>query len=523
MAGLALESSGDLDKAGVAVANRFAALHEMLYMRGGIRPVNAAIDELCKLLFLELAARAAGDLQVVGFGTLADVLDPSRIRSAGEVSGLKAAFTAAIALEPLKARLPDGSAQTVWPVDEPFRLSTADVAAAGLEVISDALRESSVHGAQDTLGIAFDMFLRGKYEHAGGLGTYLTPHPVTSAMARIALELTDLLAAPIKGPVFGDPCCGTGRFLVSVYEELGMRISTPDLHGRLRTFARDGIFGADQSTSSVAMARLNLLAFGVQRPYVFAVQDSITDPTLDRLRGSLRLVLTNPPFGDRKYDSAEGIRRTTSILPGIRANGTIDPALAFVARCLDLLDDGGVCGIVLPDGIVDGPVLRRMLLAHPTLTPAEVSVEANVSLPTATFSLGGTTAKTSALFLRRGPSSRSHVFLARADHVGYVKQGGGVVHDPEGNDLPAIADLAEKHIPAPVTEATSVPSETPGRSGEAVGSGLARRSETRSHRGRRKGRTPRKWRCSSGNADSASGTKKACPQPRRAVRVGSSR
>jgi len=71
----------------------------------------------------------------------------------------------------------------------------------------------------DPLGTAFDVFLSGKYEHAGGLGTHLTPTTVAMAMARIGLAM--LGPTPwTGGTVAADPCCGTGRFLVAIIETL---------------------------------------------------------------------------------------------------------------------------------------------------------------------------------------------------------------------------------------------------------------------------------------------------------------
>jgi hypothetical protein len=54
--------------------------------------------------------------------------------------------------------------------------------------------------------------------------------------------------------------------------------------------------------------------------------------------------------------------------------------------------------------------------------------------------LAGTVARTSALVIRKQAASRSHVFLARAEHVGYLKQGTLAVPDPAGDDLTAIAE-----------------------------------------------------------------------------------
>ena len=91
---------------------------------------------------------------------------------------------------------------------------------------------------------------------------------------------------------------------------------------------------------------------------------------------------------------------------------------------------------------MDGPVLRRALLGAGDSRPREATIEANISLPTATFSLAGTVARTSAVVIRKDRKSRTSVFIARADHVGYLKQGGVSIPDPAGDDLPSIVASA---------------------------------------------------------------------------------
>lgn len=415
------------------VAAKLAELHQLLYGRGGIRPSNAAIEELTKLVLLQVI-RARDPDWVVDGRRISEVLDPASVRSSG-IEPVKRAFVEAIRRQDIAGRLPDGSDQPIWPLDEPLRIEGPDVLAAALEVASEAVPETASEYALDLVGTAFDVLLRGRYDHAGGLATYLTPHAVAELAARISFEDLDFPRAA-TGPLVGDPCCGTGRFLLAALTQ-----ARTLLQGRFdpHTFA----FGADQSPSSVAKARVNLLLHGVDRPMVFAVADSVTSPAIDRLRGTLPLILTNPPFGDGKYDCPEGVRRTLEGLDGLaRSRTRIDPALAFLSRCLELLSPGGRLAIVLPDGLVDGPVVRGLMRDDQfRLLPREVSVEGRVSLPTATFALAGTVARTSIVFLRRGAPRHGRVFLARADHVGYLKQAGGAAADPNGDDLPLITEF----------------------------------------------------------------------------------
>jgi type I restriction enzyme M protein len=411
-------------------------LHELIYRRGGISPVNAAIEELSKLLLLEVKLLDDPEYEVPGLGALSRILDPQRIAAGRDVTSLKRAFTHVASLTEYAGRLPDGGSQSMWPEDEPLRISRPDVIAEAVSMLRRQLRAADASGHFDLIGTAFDVFLRGRYDHAGGLGTHLTPHTLATNLARLCLAELDLLSEKPVVPVCGDPCCGTGRFLVAVLQELASRREEPNY----ARFVEQGLFGVDQSASSVAKARINLLLLNVRRPNVFTVEDSITDGCVDRLRGRLRLILTNPPFGDGKYDSRIGIQRTVSKLPRLLGKGRIDPALAFVVRCLELLADGGRLGIILPDGLVDGPILRDALLGAETVRLRDVSVEANISLPTATFALAGTVAKTSALVLRKQGRRPGSVFLGRVEHVGYLKQGTVSAPDPHGDELPVVCE-----------------------------------------------------------------------------------
>lgn len=412
------------------LAGRLGDLHQMLYSRGGIRPSNAAVEELTKLLLMRIAAHRHPHLEVGGLA-LADLLRPAVVRRLDTPQLIKDAFALVNALPDLGGRVPGAGVQTVWPVDEPLRITRCDVLAEALEILGSI--PLGGEGAVDVVGTAFDVFLRGRFEHAGGLGTYLTPDSVVRMMTKIGFELIDPFAADPEGPLMGDPCCGSGRFLVGMLEEARVRNAAIPVD-----LLADSVVGADQSASAVAMARVNMLAYGLSHPEVFTVEDSIVDNAIDWLRGRMRLILTNPPFGDGKYDSHEGIRRTSAAFAGIGSKERIDPSLAFVARCIELLAPQGVAGIILPDGVADGASMRQLLLDDRRLL-TEVEIEGVISLPSATFAPAGTTAKTSVVFIRKGTRPSRRVFMARAEHVGHVMKKGSAAQDPDGDDLPGIA------------------------------------------------------------------------------------
>jgi hypothetical protein len=422
--------AGSWGTAEIALARRFDELHQLIYRRGGLRSSNGAVEELAKLLLVRLWS----------------------LRTGCTVDDHRAAFAAALGDPSLQSRDPAGCTHPIWPLDEPFRLSAGDVLAAADGIVDEILAAS---GVIDALGTAFDALLAGRYDHTGGLGTYLTPSAVARMMASVALPLVTTGVDGMTGPGFGDPYCGTGRFLVAMLSAL--RESDSPV---ARKMLQCGPFGADVSASSVAKANINLLLYGVHHPLVWTVDDSVTDSTVDELSGRVPLILTNPPFGEGKYDSPDGVAFAGTVLPRLAGRSRIDPSVACLSRAVRLLAPGGVLGIVLPDGILaSAPVADLLWGSSPTI---DVTLLASVSLPTVTFALSGTVAKTSAVFLRRGPAPPRHrVALARVEHVGYIRQAGRATADPAGDELPRAAALVTDGLASPSADGLVVACESP--------------------------------------------------------------
>ncbi len=119
--------------------------------------------------------------------------------------------------------------------------------------------------------------------------------------------------------------------------------------------------------------------------------------------------------------------------------GSIDPAVLFIDRCLQLLKPGGRLMIVLPDGILCNSgdrYVREYIMGKKDEQSGEfvggkAIVKAVVSLPADTFKLSGTGAKTSILYLQKRPADpesperfmpepQGDVFMAVAETLGYL-------------------------------------------------------------------------------------------------------
>jgi type I restriction enzyme M protein len=118
---------------------------------------------------------------------------------------------------------------------------------------------------------------------------------------------------------------------------------------------------------------------------------------------------------------------------------TIDPAVLFIDRCLQLLRPGGRLLIVLPDGVLCNSgdrYVREYIMGRKDektgqFVGGKAIVKAVLSLPADTFKLSGTGAKTSVLYLQKRHASPEHpeqflpepqgdVFMAVAETLGYV-------------------------------------------------------------------------------------------------------
>lgn len=310
-------------------------------------------------------------------------------------------------------------------------------------VLEAVRRVATLTSATDSLGLAFNTLLRGKFESGEGLGTFLTPEEVVDPMVRMLLgvvrpEVLGQISSG-KNPLhFGDICGGTGRFVYSLYRLLnkhGLRPS--DLGALARLF--------DQSSLAVEFGRLNFL-FEDLYPRFECVGDSLTAQSVSKLRDSFALLATNPPFGIGKYrwtqDLASALSSQFLGSIGLRhARDLADPSELFLFRNMDLLAPGGALAIVLPDGVIQSRGFLKAIRSYENIRETNVSIVALVSLPVATFSLGGTVAKTSFLILRKSSTPEDlPLYVALAKHVGFVKRGNRRFPDPRGNELVSIAN-----------------------------------------------------------------------------------
>ena len=351
--------------------------------------------------------------------------------------------------------------------------------------------------AADVLGRVFDVFLRANFESKGGLGIYLTPAPVKQAMLGIAFhdileESPEILTAREADgkPTFrfADPACGSYGFGSVAMGYLERALA--DIRGKetSQDVRRDKLFqdmlehsfvGADSAPMMVTLARVNMALLGAPKARIFYTTNSLTTDQLKPC--SFDLICTNPPFGTPKFKKTQAEAKkayekdmarileyfrsdltpkdgrgggftysptTRGLALGGKANksgiwkeasATIDPAILFIDRCLQLLKPGGRLLIILPDGVLcnssDRYVREYIMGLKDERTGhfhgGKAIVKAVISLPADAFKLSGTGAKTSVLYLQKRKTRpdnagrfldepQTDVFMAVADTLGYV-------------------------------------------------------------------------------------------------------
>lgn len=359
------------------------------------------------------------------------------------------------------------------------------------------------HVAADVLGRVFDVFLRANFESKGGMGVYLTPAPVKQCMLQMAMhdileESPEILNTKDSDnkPIFRfcDPTCGSygfGSIALGHVERALMDVlgaETADdvrRHEHFQAMLEHSFTGADAAPLMVKLARVNMAMLGAPKANIFKTDNSLTTSQLQA--GSFDLICTNPPFGKSKSSITEILEQYITDLheapkgkgliykPTVSgralggkpdskerwklASNGLDMAVLFIDRCLELLKPGGRLLMVLPDGILCNSgdrYVREYIMGKKDETTGKFSggkaiIKAVVSLPSDTFALSGTGAKTSILYLQKRAAhhedentfanqEQGDVFMAVADTLGYiVKKNVEDYSTGVPNDLAAIA------------------------------------------------------------------------------------
>ena len=301
----------------------------------------------------------------------------------------------------------------------------------------------------DVKGVAFEEFLSSTYR-GGGLGQYFTPREIVSFM----VDLVD----PAIGERVIDPSCGSGGFLIRVYDVMSEKIRSSDFPAkekdrRLTQLANENLVGIDWEQRAARTCKMNMILHGDGHAGVYQANaldvEELTNKVVERQRfyphapaieeGTFDIVLTNPPFGARDdiprilagYEIARGRSQKREVL--------------LLERQIRLLEPGGRLAVVIPEGILSNKGsdrhIREFILR-------ECIVKAVIRLPQDAFKMSEGAACTSILYaVKKNPDDpnareQGDIFFARAEYAGITPSGKPI---PD-NDLLAIREHYRRFV-----------------------------------------------------------------------------
>jgi len=298
----------------------------------------------------------------------------------------------------------------------------------------------------DVKGIAFEEFLSATYR-GGGLGQYFTPREVVNFMVD--------LVSPRIGDKTIDPSCGSGGFLIRVYDTVREMIATSDLSDkekkiRERELANTSLVGIDWEPRAARTCKMNMIIHGDGHAGVYqgnALDLSEIETKVkhrqkfypnapDIEEGAFDIVLTNPPFGAK--DDQPNILRHSSL-----GRKSQKREVLLIERCIRLLRPGGRMAIVIPEGILSNKLDHRIR----EYIRVECAIRAVIRLPQDAFKMSEGAACTTILYVvKKDPSDHTteqgDIFFARAEYVGISPSGSPI----DQNDLPAIREQFQRFM-----------------------------------------------------------------------------
>ncbi|PJK13483.1 DNA methyltransferase [Lysobacteraceae bacterium NML120232] len=235
---------------------------------------------------------------------------------------------------------------------------------------------------QDIQGDVYEMLLS-EIATAGKNGQFRTPRHIIKLMA----ELTQ----PQLGHRIADPACGTGGFLLGVYQyivtQLAIKAGAQDLQAdedgfvrtsvaaslteKAQTILQQSLHGYDIDATMVRLGLMNLMMHGIDQPHI-DYQDTLSKSYNEE--AAYDIILANPPFTGSidKGDINEKLKLHTT-----------KTELLFVENIYRLLKKGGSACVIVPQGVLFGSgkafrELRKLLITR-------CDLKAVITMPSGVF------------------------------------------------------------------------------------------------------------------------------------------
>ncbi len=226
-------------------------------------------------------------------------------------------------------------------------------------------------------------------EKKSGAGQYFTPRPLIASVVA--------LMKPTLDDVIQDPAAGTGGFLIAANAYLREHNEIAELpNAAQKRYYTKTFYGMEHVQDTHRLALMNLMLHGLDSaPNGAGIRYGDTLSPEGAALPKATLILTNPPFGNKKGGGLPS--RTDFTFP------TSNKQLCFLQHIYRGLKPGGRAAVVLPDNVLfegnSGQDIRRDLMN-------KCNVHTILRLPTGIFYAQGV--KTNVLFFTRGEKDKNN-------------------------------------------------------------------------------------------------------------------
>ena len=235
-----------------------------------------------------------------------------------------------------------------------------------LQKIITGLDDLYIHDIAD-LDMQGDLYeyMLGKLSTAGQNGQFRTPKHIREMMVE--------LVAPTPDDIICDPACGTAGFLVSSAEYIRRHYENTMTDEQWENFANKTFSGYDTDYTMLRIAAMNLMLHSITNPDI-DYKDSVSKQ--NNVSNKYTVCLAHPPF--------KGTVDAESIHDNLKAvTNTKKTELLFLALFLRLMQKGGRCACIVPDGVLFGSSkahksIRKELIENHQL-------KAVISMPSGVF------------------------------------------------------------------------------------------------------------------------------------------
>ena len=258
------------------------------------------------------------------------------------------------------------SAYSKYMDDAIFKLPTPLLLSKVVDSLDEIYRLMNEVQSADVRGDVYE-YLLSKIAQSGLNGQFRTPRHII----RMIVEMMN----PSADEMICDPACGTSGFLVAAGEYLKEKRKEEIFFDKQKKdhYKNHMFYRYDMDRTMLRIGAINMMTHGIDNPCI-EYRDSLSDQNTDKNKYSL--ILANPPFkGSLDAESVSG-----DLLKVCKTKKT---ELLFLALFLRILDVGGRCACIVPDGVLFGAstahkAIRKEIVENQRL-------EAVVSMPSGVF------------------------------------------------------------------------------------------------------------------------------------------